>query len=47
MSLLGLPPEWTSEAFLDFFNDIEQPNSSIDTLNRRAIVVSIGRKRLR
>ena len=28
LNLLGLPPEWTAQAFLDFFNEIEQPNPS-------------------
>ena len=36
LNLLGLPPEWTSKAFLDFFNDIEQPNPSAKTMNRMA-----------
>ena len=36
LHLLGLPPEWTAEAFLKFFDDIEQPNPSSDALDRMA-----------
>ncbi len=36
LNLLGLPPEWTSRAFLDFFEDIEQPNPSVEALDRMA-----------
>ena len=36
LNLLGLPPEWTSQAFLNFFDDIEQPNPSSDALDRMA-----------
>ena len=36
LNLLGLPPEWTARAFLEFFNDIEQPNPSSDALDRMA-----------
>ena len=36
LNLLGLPPEWTDEAFLGFFDDIEQPNPSSDALDRMA-----------
>ena len=36
LNLLGLPPEWTDKAFLDFFDDIEQPNPSSDALDRMA-----------
>ena len=36
LHLLGLPPEWTGKAFLDFFDDIEQPNPSPDALDRMA-----------
>ena len=28
LDLLGLPPEWNAQAFLDFFQDIEQENPS-------------------
>ena len=36
LNLLGLPPEWTAKAFLNFFDDIEQPNPSSDALDRMA-----------
>ena len=34
--LLGLPSEWTAKAFLDFFDDVEQPSPSSDALDRMA-----------
>ena len=36
LNLLGLPPAWTAKAFLNFFEDIEQPNPSSDALDRMA-----------
>ena len=36
LDLLGLPPEWTAAAFLQFFEDLEQPNPSAETLERLA-----------
>ncbi len=36
LNLLGLPPEWTARAFLDFFDDIEQPNPSSEALDHMA-----------
>ena len=36
LSLLGLPPEWTQERFLKFFEDIEEPNPSHEALDRIA-----------
>ena len=36
LHLLGLPPEWTAEAFLGFFDDIERVNPSSDALERMA-----------
>ena len=36
LNLLGLPPEWTGKAFLDFFDDVEQPNPSVEAFNRMA-----------
>ena len=36
LDLLGLPPEWTAEAFLRFFDDLEQPNPSTDAMERMA-----------
>ena len=34
LDLLGLPPEWSSKAFLDFFDDIEQPSPSAEAMDR-------------
>ncbi len=36
LDLLGLPPEWTAEAFLRFFEDIEQPHPPPAALDRMA-----------
>ncbi len=36
LNLLGLPPEWTSGAFLDFFDNIEKPSPSAEALERMA-----------
>ena len=36
LNLLGLPREWTDQAFLGFFKDIEQPNPSSDAWDRMA-----------
>ncbi len=36
LHLLGLPTEWTARAFLNFFDDVEQPNPSSDALERMA-----------
>lgn len=36
LSLLGLPPEWTEAAFVQFFEDLEQPNPSHEVLARLA-----------
>ena len=36
LNLIGLPPEWTAKAFLDFFDDIEQPSPSPEALDRLA-----------
>ena len=36
MNLLGLPPEWTDDAFLAFFDDLAQPNPSPERLDRLA-----------
>ena len=36
MNLLGLPPGWSAQAFLDFFDSIEQPNPSAKALDRMA-----------
>ena len=47
LDLLGLPPEWTAEAFLRFFEDLEQPSPSSQALDRmsglfRAVERSYG-----
>ena len=36
LDLLGLPPEWTEDAFLQFFETIGQPNPAADALDRMA-----------
>jgi len=36
LDLLGLPPEWTGKAFLQFFKEINQPNPSAEALDRMA-----------
>jgi superfamily II DNA or RNA helicase len=36
LDLLGLPPEWTESAFLDFFKEVRQPSPSADALDRMA-----------
>ena len=36
LDLLGLPPEWTAEAFLQFFQDLEQENPPAEALERMA-----------
>ena len=36
LSLLDLPPEWSSKAFLKFFDDIEGPNPSSEAIDRMA-----------
>ena len=36
LDLLGLPPEWTATAFLDFFKEVRQPSPSAEALDRMA-----------
>ena len=36
LNLLGLPPEWTAQAFLKFFEDVGHPNPSADAFERLA-----------
>ncbi len=36
LNLLGLPPEWSAQAFLDFFDQVDQPNPSASVLDRMA-----------
>ena len=36
LNLLDLPSEWSSESFLGFFDDIDQPNPSSDAIDRMA-----------
>ncbi len=36
LDLLGLPPEWTETAFLDFFKEIRRPSPSSEALDRMA-----------
>ena len=34
LDLLGLPPEWTADAFLKFFDDLDHPSPSPEALER-------------
>ena len=45
LNLLGLPPEWTAEAFLGFFDDIEQPNPSSGAFDRMARLFQSAERR--
>ena len=36
LDLLGLPREWTAQAFLKFFDDVNHPNPSADAMERMA-----------
>ena len=36
LDLLGLPPEWTADAFLKFFDDLDHPSPSPEALERMA-----------
>ena len=36
LNLLDLPPEWSAQAFLGFFDDLEQPNPSSEAVDRMA-----------
>ena len=36
LNLLGLPAEWSAQAFLTFFDDIDEPNPSATALDRMA-----------
>ncbi len=36
LSLLGLPPEWTADAFLRFFDDLDHPNPPPEAMERLA-----------
>ena len=36
LDLLGLPSEWTADAFLKFFEDVDHPNPSPEALERMA-----------
>ena len=36
LNLLGLPREWTAQAFLKFFDDVSHPNPSADAMERMA-----------
>ena len=36
LNLLGLPQEWTADAFLRFFDDLAQPNPSAEQVDRMA-----------
>ena len=36
LNLLGLPPEWTADKFLGFFDDLSEPNPAPERLDRMA-----------
>ena len=36
LNLLGLPAEWSTDAFLNFFEEIDQPNPSVGAFDRLA-----------
>ena len=36
LNLLGLPPEWSSQSFLEFFEDVEEQNPSAAKMDRMA-----------
>ena len=36
LNLLGLPPEWTDKAFLEYFENLKHPNPSTESLDRMA-----------
>ena len=39
LDLLGLPPEWTAEAFLRFFDDIGQSNLASEDYGTRGAAI--------
>ncbi|MCY4661756.1 MAG: SNF2-related protein [Acidobacteria bacterium] len=45
LDLLGLPPEWTETAFLDFFKEIRQPSPSAEALDRMALLFQAVERR--
>ena len=36
LALLGLPSEWTAQAFVRFFEDLNHPNPSAEAMERMA-----------
>ena len=44
LNLLGLPPEWSSRAFLEFFEDSEQPSPSAAAMDRMARMFQSGER---
>ena len=36
LALLGLPSEWTAQAFIRFFEDLNHPNPSAEAMERMA-----------
>lgn len=38
LSLFGMPPEWTESAFLRFFNLVDQPNPSLESIDEMAVL---------
>ncbi len=45
LDLLGLPPEWTEAAFLDFFEAVARPNPPADAPDRMARLLGAERSR--
>lgn len=45
LSLLGLPPEWSQQQFLKFFEDIDEPNPSHDAMDRIASLFRAAEQR--
>ena len=43
LHLLGLPPEWTADAFLRFFEEPEQPRPCSQALDRVTVVGRLRR----
>ena len=45
LELLGLPPDWTASAFLQFFEDVGQPNPSAAAIERMAALFRAAEQR--
>ncbi len=42
LDLLAMPPEWTAEAFVDFFENVERPEPSVLALERMAALFRVA-----